>query len=126
MCVALTLLQHGEVHAIEEYNLTKVQSQMCFLTAVSSNHYYNVLKYISSTQKIYPCSKVYVYDLGNQSVNVYARACNISSLDVRWCVVIIFRIKRSTSCIFELPPLCPWHVDAEYNEVLFPQPGVQV
>jgi hypothetical protein len=83
MCVALTLLQHGEVHAIEEYNLTKVQSQMCFLTAVSSNHYYNVLKYISSTQKIYPCSKVYVYDLGNQSVNVYARACNISSLDVR-------------------------------------------
>jgi hypothetical protein len=53
--------------ATEIFDIATVQSQMCFLTATSSNHYFNSLKYIFSTQKIYPCSKVYIYDLGNKA-----------------------------------------------------------
>ena len=51
-------------NAIEKFNSSLVHSQMCFLTAASKNHFLNSLKFISSTQKIYPCSRVYYYDLG--------------------------------------------------------------
>ena len=74
MCRLLTFLLMAVfsalTHSMEEYNITTVQSQMCFLTAVSSTHYQNSLKYIEKAQSKYPCSKVYVYDLGKNLIVV--------------------------------------------------------
>jgi hypothetical protein len=40
------------------------KDQLCFLTAVSSNHLHTANAFLKSIQKFYPCGKTYVYDLG--------------------------------------------------------------
>ena len=50
---------------VEKYSVNDVsKDQLCFLTAVSSNHLHTANAFLKSIQKFYPCGKTYVYDLG--------------------------------------------------------------
>jgi hypothetical protein len=49
---------------IHKYNVKDVEQQLCFLTAVSSNHLHGVNGFLKTVQKFHPCAKTYIYDLG--------------------------------------------------------------
>jgi len=64
LSLVLIFLSHS--NALEDkYNVHDVSSeQLCFLTAVSSNHLHTANAFLKSIQQYYPCGKTYVYDLG--------------------------------------------------------------
>lgn len=46
------------------YQQESFDKELCFLTAVSSNHLQGANKLLQSIQKFHPCAKTYIYNLG--------------------------------------------------------------
>lgn len=67
LCVPLLLLLFQSSEAsedVDKYNMHQIEEEMCFLTAVSSNHLHTANGFLRSLQQFYPCAKTYIYDLG--------------------------------------------------------------
>ena len=52
------------INELEKFNIHIIEKEICFLTAVSSNHLHTANGFLKSIQKFYPCAKTYIYDLG--------------------------------------------------------------
>lgn len=71
--------------AVHKADASSVNNMLCFMTAVSSNHFKESLAHVESIRRLYPCSSIYVYDLGMEPSEreVLKRFGNISFLELK-------------------------------------------
>jgi hypothetical protein len=93
-----------------------VERQLCFLTAISSNHLHTANGFLRSIQKYYPCAKTYIYDLGLKG---YERKLLLKLPYVEDVMELVLPVRGknyfpSGSCAFK-PPMLVQFIDKYRN-----------